>query len=823
MRMKKWKKITAGALSVCMLATCAPSLAELGGILQPPVTVHAKTSDIIVTGNCGKEAKWNYNRNTKVLTITGAGTVTPHCIDRYRTEVKQLIFSDGITQIAISSFEDFTALEDIQFGGVKKIDDLAFTGCTSLKSLNLDGNLKEIGVEAFRDCKNLTTVTVGSKLETVYWDIFKGCDNLTSITVSKDNTYVYAEGKKLFNYKISGSCGKKAKFSYDGKTKTMTLSGSGAMQDGGSYVGDYDDVNPWEAYSNFLTKNPYGKIITQEMEHLVVGDKITHIGNYAFADCKSLKSVKLGKNVTTIGNYAFSQCSKLNEISSLANLTKIGNHSFYACKKLKTFSIGKSVKSIGKGTFCECANLTKLSVHKSNKYFSKRGNMLLNKSQSKIISANFGANKTCNIYSSVKSVDEALIGDSSVKYFSVNKNNSKYSSKNGLLYSKNGKTLKKCPAKMSGSVDIDDTVTSIDKNAFCDCNNITQINIGKNVKSMDYVFRDTYMKKINNIQISSENNYYYEANGSIIAKNDDKLLACYKIDGDTYTLPDSVQKIGAYAFRNQKQLKKVILPNSVELSNYAFRIHEDVTSYTYLLSIESIHFGENYNNPTKNFEFFSELETLKEITVSSENPNYTSIDGILYDKDVKEILCFPNAIESYTIPESVTSKSDSTSLDHLKNLTLSDTITDATNWVSYNLESLHIGKNVGILKDNFSSNMKYISVNEENSTFKTVNNMLYSKDGSTFILCPAQTEGKVVLENGVTEIKECAFANCTKITDIVIPDTVSKIDDNAFGDGYGKMDSIVIWVPKCKKDYYKSLFIKKTGFTSNMVIMELEN
>lgn len=822
MRMKKWKRITASALSICMMATYAPSLAEAGGILRSPVTVHAETGDIIVTGKCGKEATWNYNRTTKVLTITGTGTATPHCIDRYRTEVKQLIFSDGITKISLYSFEDFTALEDIQFGGVKTIDPCAFKGCTSLKSLNLNGNLKEIDDEAFCDCKNLTTVTVGSKVKTVYPDIFKGCDNLTSVTVSKDNTYVYAKDKKLYNYKISGTCGKNVKFSYNSKTKTMTLSGSGAMQDGGSYLADCDPdyPNPMEAYCNFLT-GPYETIITQEMEHLVVGDNITHIGNFAFADCVALKSVKLGKNVTTIGHYAFSQCFKLNKISSLANLTKIGNHSFYACKKLKTFSISKSVKSIGKGAFCECPNLTKLSVHKSNKYFSKHGNILLNKKHSKIISANLGANKTCNIYSSVKSVDEALIEDSSVKYFSVNKNNSKYSSKNGLLYSKNGKTLKKCPGKMSGSVDIGDAVTAIDKNAFCNCNNVTQISIGKNVKSMDYVFRDVYMEKIDKIQISNKNNHYYEANGSIVSKNNDKLLVCYKIDGDTYTIPNSVKEIGAYAFRNHKQLKKVIFPNSVELDGSTFWINNEEDSDPDLLSIESIHLGENYNDLTKNYDSFSNLDPLKEITVSSKNPNYTSIDGVLYDKDVKEILCFPSAIESYTMPESVISKSDTIFLDHLKNLTLSDTVTDATYWLNYafNLESLHIGKNVSKLFF-YCPELKCISVNEENRTFKAVNNMLYSKDGSTFISCPAQAEGKVVLENGVTEIYVCAFAHCTKITDIVIPDTVSKIDDDAFDKD---VNSIVIWVPNGKKDYYKSLFTKNTGYTSTMIIAELEN
>lgn len=828
--MRNWKRITAGALSICMMATCTPCLAETRGLLPSPVTVHAETSDVIVTGTCGKNATWNYNKTTKVLTITGTGTVDlvyDVIIERYKTEAKKLVFSNGITGIEWRAFENFTALEDIQFGGVKKIQDSAFTGCTALKILNLDGKLEEIGAEAFRDCKNLTTVTVGSKVKTVYRDVFKGCDNLTSIDISKDNTYLYTNGKELLNSKISGKCGKNVNFSYNRKNKTLTLSGSGAMYDGSySYDEDYGD---YICITPFLD-SPYEKIITSEMQTLVIGDNITSIGNSNFQNCAALKTVKLGKKVNTIGKYAFAGCSKLNKISSSTNLTKIGSYSFSGCKKLKTFSIGKSVKSIGEGAFSECASLSKLSVHKNNKYFSKRGNMLLNKSQSKIVSANFGSNKTCNIYGSVKSVDETIIADSSVKRFSVNKNNSKYSSKNGLLYSKNGKTLMKCPAKMSGIVNIDDTVTSMDTFAFTVCNNITQINIGKNVNTINFSPRYFSAEKLNKIQISSKNKYYYEADGSIILKATDELIYCYKIDGDTYTIPDSVKKIGDYAFSTHKNLKNVTLSDNItELSWIAFFVDDDSEDGTYL-NIESIHLGNSYN-PAQN-NSLQGLSSLKEVTVSSENPNYTSIDGVLYNKDVTALVLFPEAIESYTIPESVTSiNQNAIFVSHLKNLTISDTITDATEWLWKfgDLESLHIGKMVNTLCPSHMLKLKSISVDEENTTFKAVDNMLYSKDGSKFVWCPAQTEGKVVLKDGVTEISKYAFEYCTKITDIVIPDTVSKVDDYAFGSQDSEktylihVDSIVIWVSKGKKDFYKSLFTEKTGFLSNMVIMELEN
>lgn len=832
MRIGNWKKITAGALSICMMATCAPCLAEEGGILQAPVTVHAETNDVIVTGTCGKNATWNYNRTTKIMTITGTGTVDlvyDVIIERYKTKVKKLVFSKEITEIEWHSFENFTALEDIQFGGVKTIRDSAFTGCTALKSLHLDENIEEIGTEAFCDCKNLTTVTVGPKVKTVYWDIFKGCDALTSISISKENKNLYTDGKKLLNTKVSGKCGKNVTYFYNRKNKTLTLSGSGTMYNG-EYYEDEDS-------GDYVCKTPFSgcpdeNVITNEMETLVIGDKITSIGNSGFQNCTALKTVKLGKNVNTIGKYAFAGCSNLKKINSSTSLTKIGNYAFWECQTLKNFSIGKAVKSIGEGTFFQCAGLKSLSVHKNNKYFSKHGNMVLNKKQSKLVSACFGSNKTCNIYDSVKELGKTLLEDTSVKSFSVSKKNAKYASKNGLLYSKNGKTLKKCPAKMSRIVNIGDTVTEMDSLAFTDCNQITQINIGKNMKKIAFS-KYFSAKKINKIQISNKNKYYYEANGSIIEKGNNELIFCYKIEGDTYTIPDSVQKIRSKAFCTQTNLKQVILSDTVsDLDGGAFDI-DDPSADDLGLKIESMHLGNSFDfSSNHNYMALQDLSALKAVTVSNENPNYTTLDGVLYNKDVTELVFLPRGIEAYSLPESITNISENAFFGpHLKKLTLSDTITDPTPWLHKldNLESLHLGKKVNNLRVVYMTNLKSISIDEENSTFKVIDNMLYSKDGSHFIWCPAQTEGKVVLQDGVTEITEGAFQGCTKITDIVIPNTVSKISDHAFGFQNAQktylidVDSIVIWVPKGTKDFYKSLFTEDTGFVSNMVIMELEN
>jgi len=90
----------------------------------------------------------------------------------------------------------------------------------------------------------------------------------------------------------SGSCGANATWEYD--NGTLTISGTGAMAD---YTDDLTD-NPWNAYRTSITK-------------VVIGNSITHIGNWAFMGCSALTEVTIGDHVTSIGAEAFANC--LNE------------------------------------------------------------------------------------------------------------------------------------------------------------------------------------------------------------------------------------------------------------------------------------------------------------------------------------------------------------------------------------------------------------------------------------------------------------------------------------------------------------------------------
>jgi hypothetical protein len=79
---------------------------------------------------------------------------------------------------------------------------------------------------------------------------------------------------------------------------------------------------------------------------------VTAIGEYAFYDCSSLKSVDLEK-VTEIGNQTFYYCKALESVGSLKNVTAIGGHAFYGCSSLKSVDLEK-VTAIEGHAFYNC-------------------------------------------------------------------------------------------------------------------------------------------------------------------------------------------------------------------------------------------------------------------------------------------------------------------------------------------------------------------------------------------------------------------------------------------------------------------------------------
>ena len=144
----------------------------------------------------------------------------------------------------------------------------------------------------------------------------------------------------------------------------------------------------------------------------------------------------------------------------------------------------------------------------------------------------------------------------------------------------------------------------------------------------------------------------------------------YCINLTSITIPNSVTSIGYGAFTWCSSLTSIAIPESVtSIGSYAFSWCSSLTSITIPESVTSI-----------GIMTFSKCSSLTNINVSDNNKNYSSIDGVLFNKDKTEIIKYPIKKDgtSYVIPNSVTSIGDSTfsNCSSLTNITIPNSVTN---------------------------------------------------------------------------------------------------------------------------------------------------
>lgn len=218
-----------------------------------------------------------------------------------------------------------------------------------------------------------------------------------------------------------------------------------------------------------------------------------------------------------------------------------------------------------------------------------------------------------NIPESVTSIGQKAFDEcSSLKNITVAAGNKKYSSDcQGILFSKDGSTLIRCPGGFAGHCIIPKVVTGIEETAFSRCSDLTGITIPESVTSIaPYAFAVC-----------------------------DSLLCV--------TIPAGVTSIETGTFSDCGGLQSITIPNGIiRIGDGAFRGCKSLTSITIPESVTSI--GQ---------EVFYNCSGLVSITVAANNPNYSNdSQGILCSKDDSTIICCPGGFRGHCIvPKSVTS------------------------------------------------------------------------------------------------------------------------------------------------------------------------
>jgi len=222
------------------------------------------------------------------------------------------------------------------------------------------------------------------------------------------------------------------------------------------------------------------------------------------------------------------------------------------------------------------------------------------------------------------------------------------------------------------------------------------------------------------------------------------------------SIPSTVKYIGEMAFA-QTPLSSITLPSALESIGAIAFWEAELTSITIPSSVKYIDVGS--------FEYCKDL---KEILVEDGNADYTSIDGILYSKDMTALLAYPGGKtgSEFTVESSV------------------DSLAGYAFWGNNYLKSLTIETNV-VKLDGFGGgacdNLESLTVRDDNPNYTTIDGVLYNKDTTELLLYPTGKSGySFTAPSTVRKIKDGAFYECKNLNAITMQDGLTVIQENAF-------------------------------------------
>ena len=240
-------------------------------------------------------------------------------------------YGTGLTSIAIPAsvtyaYQPFdgTAVSKVTFAeGITEIPHYAFAGCTKLSDVTLPETLTSIGQNAFNGCSALTEITLPDSITSIDYRAFCGT-GLTSIEIPVSVTYAYQpfEGTSLAEVTFA-----------EGRTSIPETMFAGCFK----------------------------------LEKINFAKSMTTIGAKAFQNCTALTELVIPEGITTIGHYAFENCTKLSDVTFPETLTSIGQNAFNGCSALTEITLPDSITSIDYRAFCG-TGLTSIEIPVSVTY-----------------------------------------------------------------------------------------------------------------------------------------------------------------------------------------------------------------------------------------------------------------------------------------------------------------------------------------------------------------------------------------------------------------------------------------------------------------------
>lgn len=258
---------------------------------------------------------------------------------------------------------------------------------------------------------------------------------------------------------------------------------------------------------------------------------VVEIADGAFLGCRRLLSVSLPEGLTTIGNAAFHGCSALQTLNWPQSLQQIGVWAFSECAALPQVQLGADVAVVGEGAFSFCSQLQAIRVAADNAH---------------------------------------------------------YASVDGVLLTKDQRTLVAVPGGKTGSYRIPATVETVGNQAFFGCDQLVSVTLTAALSDLGenpFVFCDN----LTDILVSGDHPDYSSHSGVLLNKDQTAIVFYPNGKRGAYTVPLGITSLQSGPFLRSHQLTSLTIPYGVEtIGNWTFMDCEGLQSVSLPSTLISI-------------------------------------------------------------------------------------------------------------------------------------------------------------------------------------------------------------------------------------------
>ncbi len=700
-------------------------------------------------------------------------------------------------------------IENINLNKVSSISNAAFIN-SSLTNLNILDSVKEIGELSFAYCYDLKELTIGHGLNNISSGAFLYNTSLENIVIPNNIQYILGGVFGAFE-----NCFALKDVAFEDNSKLVLIDKSAFASCNLQNISIPKNVVEIRDCAFSLNYNL--NLVTFDKDSVLksIGEK-TFIYNY------SLSNISLPNSLTNIGSFAFSE-TNLNEVTIPSSLTSFGEGAFASCNNLENIYVetnNKNYVSIDGVVYSK--NKEILIEYPSGK---KIYSYTINNSTKKIGGyAFYGSNNLSSIYLSenLEEIDEyAFAYVSNLSFINITDNVTsigRYAfsydyNLSSINFTNNSKLPRISFASFSNcgitAFTIPSNVSTISQYAFSGCDNLTQIIFARNSKVdtiSSFMFDDC--RSLNSIIFEEGSNLktiqaHGFANLNSLTTIDLSNTKVNSIGNYAFancsnltniTLNNNLTSIGRYAFYKCDNLLSIDIPSSVNyIGRYAFYSNGNIDVY-FKGEVLPATLQENWDNGIKgyyvgikdiitenDFQYaklsnnnialikYTGSETTLDLTAISLNGTISQIGGYaFYNSSVKKII-LPNTINSIERYAFAYSKIEEI------NIPSSVTFIGNNAFIKSNISKITFESNSNLERIEqyafaFTSNLKVITLPK---SLVSVGSHMFYESGLESI----NFEEEILLTN----ISKHMFSS-SKITDIVIPNSVNYIDDSAFRD-----------------------------------------